>query len=228
MKREDGVGKEKIISNLSEKERGLIELVEQLPIDDQYKVDLLLVWRGLKPATDIAFTLREFDESGNLFSVVAGHEKTLGEIRSTLDSLELVYVEKGPRQDKSGTKEEQWFFLSRDKENAEKLMTSFEGAGASKKGADAEYGRLSGFPPSAIDAFVKIQEKGFARRHEVSIDKEGLPAEVLKEDFMPFVRFRLSVEHWQEELETAKGWAEEIRQVDPALYERVVIGRSMG
>ena len=54
------------------------------------------------------------------------------------------------------------------------------------------------------------------------IQRWKLPKEIAEQDYIAFLKFVLSKENWQEELETVKKWAEAIKTTDPDLYKREV------
>jgi hypothetical protein len=79
---------------------------------------------------------------------------------------------------------------------------------------------MSGFPDSAIRAYRRWLY-GDRKGNDLIIDQRELPEEIQEQNFIAFAQYRLSRENWQEELKTAKRWAEEIERIDPALYERM-------
>ena len=77
-----------------------------------------------------------------------------------------------------------------------------------------DLGKFYGFPDSAIEAFMKGPN--------AVIQRWKLPKEIAEQDYIAFLKFVLSKENWQEELETVKKWAEAIKTTDPDLYKREV------
>jgi len=96
--------------------------------------------------------------------------------------------------------EQSRFFVAKDKTTAEALRNVHEGD-------DETYGRLSGFPESAIKAYLGAEENTTAL-----IELGDLPEEVRTQDFMAFATFKLSRGNWREELETVKKWATAIKK----------------
>lgn len=81
---------------------------------------------------------------------------------------------------------------------------------------DRYLGEMSGFPKTAIDAFLKGEEAliedtdpEFSKATEVS-------------DALAFVHFRLSKEHWREELVAVKKMTDEIKEGFPEVYTAIV------
>lgn len=214
---------------LSEMETELVERLERLPMGDSSKFDILLVWRGDKLATDARVILAPWNK-GEKRPDITGEEKEkiLDEAKSTFQAMGLSFVE-GAEEDHdpetgwlSGGIEKE-FYISPDRDNAEKLQKNWQENDEVKN--SREIGKFYGFPPTAIEAYGQFFEQGFRKgfkNREMTIEQEELPTEIQDQDFMAFAQFRLSKENWSEELETAKRWAEEIQNVDPALYERIV------
>lgn len=78
--------------------------------------------------------------------------------------------------------------------------------------ADLIHGRLSGFPETAIQAFIA---KDF-------IKPEELPKDIRVSPEYVFAAFQLSKKHWKEELETGKKWALYIKNNAPDLYDQYI------
>jgi hypothetical protein len=93
-------------------------------------------------------------------------------------------------------------------EHLQQLHSIFSG-NLSAADADRPHGELSGFPATAIDAFVA---------HGAS-DQPGLPLEVRQTPAVAFAGFMFSREHWRTELKTSQRWAETIRKVSPHIYK---------
>ncbi|MFA5084245.1 MAG: hypothetical protein WC475_02595 [Candidatus Paceibacterota bacterium] len=184
------------------------------------RIDLLLVYSGLKPATDITVG-NEWEEGQQ--PIVLNEE----DIKSALKILEanglialnlpkekgvIEGIDEGEINPSVKYRYEQSeIFVAKDKVTAETLKT------AKFKKDDETYGRLSGFPESAIKAYSEADKNPAAL-----IEDSDLPEEIRNQDFMAFATFKLSRKNWREELETAKKWATVIKKTDPALYEEAV------
>ncbi|GEM_PF-3319501 len=218
---------------ITERERKLLEGLEGLPFYGGYHTqsDLILAWRGLKPATEIALRREWFLGEKPIF--VGG--KDIQKLLDVISALGLHYVDAGRNtreplieKDNDGQSYEMSgedivrVCVSREKEIAEKLKSTpaFVGGGGSKS-----YGTLCGYPETAINAFVEAERGGEARlrKSELLIRKEELPADTKNQEFMAFLNFRISRAHWREELEVVKRWSEEIRSIKPTLYEKIVL-----
>ncbi|KKU91190.1 MAG: hypothetical protein UY23_C0003G0028 [Candidatus Jorgensenbacteria bacterium GW2011_GWA1_48_11] len=180
------------------------------------KIDLLLVWDGLKPATDIII--------GKQWAVgQKGEDLSEGEIenvRRVLKDAGLAFVET-PKHEHviTGTRKsilykyiDKEFFVARNITFAKELKRAAEPLN------DELFGRLSGFPESAIKAYLKSRKKP----NLIIVEKSSLPPEIKNQDFMAFATFGFSKENWQGELEIPKRWAAAIKRLDPKLYEEAV------
>ena len=205
-------------------EQQIVESVEKLPISETMKVDLLLICGGLKQATEVEIGKQwSPSELPQVLSEeeIIQHEKILQEIglqttkpireqkaaRDVVEGEEAPYIEYG--QDIAR------FYVAKEKLVAERLKE------AGKTEDDRIYGELSGFPVTAIEAYI-ANEKSSEDALPVVMSREELPDEIRKQDFMAFAEFMFSREHWRDEIETARRWSEEIRRVDPKLHARMV------
>ncbi len=224
---------------LSEREKSLVGVIEQLPMDDSAKTDLILVWRGLKQATNLGIDIATW-RRGEVPPKLSEEEeqRILDNAKNTFGSLGL-YVVEGERYERepitasprAGASEEEFpgasvkiFYVAKEREKADKIAELFS---ANEPESNDEIGKLSGYPESAIRAYREFFEEGFKNgllEHAAFIEQKVLPAETRKQDFMAFAQFRLSKDNWRKELETAKRWADAIKKTDPALYEREVAG----
>ncbi len=80
-----------------------------------------------------------------------------------------------------------------------------------------QLGELYGFPPTSVAGYLANQKSDFTSRRP--------PAEFENEDFMFLAQFCLSKDHWREELETPKKWAEALAQYVPDLWQDFVAER---
>ena len=94
------------------------------------------------------------------------------------------------------------FAVALDKETAEKL------ANLNPEIDHDEFGRMMGFPESAIEAFGN--SKTLAR--EKYPDIQGL-----------IFKFILSENHWQEEVEVMRNWTKLIKDNAPELYRELSV-----
>jgi hypothetical protein len=203
----------------------IVKILESLPFRPMYstdaKIGLLLVWSGLKPATDI--TLGKEWERGEAEKTLTDEE--VEEAKRKLASAGLWAVEL-PKEsgalDEPGEHsadylppyfyEEQEFFVAKDEGTARALRD------AQINRRHDVFGKLCGFPETAIRAF--LQKK---KNREKFMEVDDLPLEIRSEDYMAFLFFKLSKDHWLEELEVAKEWSKKIKELDYELYKEALI-----
>ena len=139
------------------------------------KQSIFLVLAGCKPVSEVT--------SGHWVSDSAGRHTVADDpraVRALLDSLGLKYALGG---DEYGT----------DAVIAQTtaLVRAFETADGS-----SETGRLFGYPPTAVSAFVGGRLLSEARQTAV-LEAGGIPS---------FQLFRFSQDHWRDELAVAQAW----------------------
>lgn len=195
-------------TNPLEAEKALIEKVERLDCYDSEKVDLLLVYKGLKRASEVTL-LKYFEEK----TPEEQREKARKEFISICDDMQLVWEQF--QNTIEGYEDTINFFVAKTRAD----LTAISSADYKDNENSLDTGLILGYPRTAVEAYVRGQE------NLIPIAEIGqfIPEELSKKDFMAFVTFRLSKEHWREELETAKSFADCIQKIDPALYDRRVV-----
>lgn len=207
---------------LNEEEKRLVESIERLPVmNDSDIADIILAWRGLKPATEVPIVVGEDGDKEKILSQARNLFKSLGLYHRESPSREIFIEQK----DKSGKILESrsgfYFYVSKDAAAAEKLSKfwSLRFAPENRVENQAELGRLFGYPETAVEFWVSTpaeERQGYTDFMKMISGESGW------QDFMAFAQFRLSPDNWREELETPRRWAEEIKKIDPGLYERMV------
>lgn len=215
----------------------MVEAIERLPMSDTSKLDMLLTWRGEKRATDTGVVLKTWSKGENPPEVTTeDKKKIIDNAKAVFRSMGLFSVDGEDVEREPYTEDEESdhpievpgnkhavLYISPIKEDAEKLQKLWQEDDEVKNAR--EIGKMYGFPPSTIEAYGQFFEQGFRKgfkNREMTIEQGELPENVQNQDFMAFAQFRLSRNSWQEELKTAERWAGEIKNIDPALYERVV------
>lgn len=190
--------------NLSEREKRNTEIIERLPLTDFDKVDMLLILQNLKQATDI----RIYSDRNKDF------EQSLKEL-----GLVGLLGKKEKLPDSKKTSQE--FYVAKTGDIAKRLKNAWQTLD------DAELGALSGYPQSAVESFIKSKsltgsEEEVAKAFRELFIGADIPEDVRHEDYLAFLNFQLSRDNFRQELEVVRSWAEEIRRLDPSLFERVV------
>jgi hypothetical protein len=161
-----------------------IRAIENLNIGPRQKAEAMLVVLNAKPATTI--------------SVYEGNDQP-GKVREALEDGAGLFTEetKGAQNINSSAE----YAIARDQETAKRLSQ------IDPDRDHEEYGRLMGFPETAIKTF-------------------GAPEALDRNDFpnmsgIPF-SFSLSKEHWREEFEVLKKWTAMIKEYSPKTFSELV------
>lgn len=182
-----------------------IEKLLHTEIPEHFKTLALLAFTGAKPLSQLDIPFRpDFMDRVNA-------------IREALKSLGVVH-EETIYGNHGGERIE--FSMARDIETLERarsLNAIHRHTSADRYGEQwhREYGTLLGFPPTAVEAFV---------RHQPLLSH--LPDDVRHTDLGKFfsnvVMMRLSQAHWKQELKEIEKWMEAIRAVSPEYLEHLI------
>jgi hypothetical protein len=221
--------KEKIMID-SEQEIGkltteIVERVEKSRLETFDKVNFLLTKLGLKPASvlEIPIQLKALEEKDAKETSNFSSEQDMQEIIEMISSsglksqseIRIINASYRSRQEPESGKyfEGEWksieIFIANNQENLEKISKAW-------KSDDIEsIGKVLGFPKTAVEAYSKKEDRLYINE---------LPAEIVEANYAKFASFTLSKNNWQEELETAKKWADAIRKNSPNLYREIIGG----
>lgn len=83
-----------------------------------------------------------------------------------------------------------------------------------------EFGRLFGFPATAIDAYIRAEKGEPVRLLDFTAD---LPEDIRESEYAPFCQFCFS-DNWEEELKVPKRWSDLIKKYAPELHEKFLQG----
>lgn len=105
-------------------------------------------------------------------------------------------------------------YFSNSKEHAQRLHSIYANLEGTERTstADAEIGKLYGFPMSAIEAYSTGETFG----------RKQLPEEIKHQDYVLLTPFAPSSAHWREELQIVKQWADALKQYVPQLWKAFV------
>lgn len=182
------------------------------------KVELILVLLGEKSATDILIPSIQGQAP-------EARERDIMTFIRDLEYLGLSVVRpKGIINHLQGDYGYDVVYVSIDSNKAQRLSElMFPDSNEQEAQRAEELGALLGFPPSASRAYSEAMRIGKI------VDPAGplllvdeTPKEIQGASWLPFLGFRLSREHWKEEINTVKRWAETIRQSDPELYQYII------
>lgn len=215
----------------------LVKQLENSKLDVESKVALLLVKTKLKPSSSITLTVRNGE---NIFLT----QEELKNVESLIQQLGLAfeigekqvetYEYQGPEtgEKQSRVLEMVDVLVSQSEEELKKLKKVIKRLPGLKKVEKGEYsqeqrnqdykdlGESYGYPPTAVEGFVRYMEGN----KEARIENSELPEKIRKSDAVIFARlfFGFSREHWQEELKQGKDWADKIKFLSPKIYEEVM------
>jgi len=175
-----------------------LESFQNLEIKD--RIFLVLVWRKLKTASAISL------EDGVSVAVMGDLEKRIKKAGLFFKKTDKIVGENEMLGLRLGGN---ICFVANNPEDLNSISKLWFGDQEKDPGIYRELGRMSGYPPTAIDP-------------QILTISETEKIEKLKKEpnLIPFaVLFYMSKEHFENELETVRKWAEEIKLVTPALYQ---------
>lgn len=176
-------------------------------INSQDKVNLILVLAGAKKAAllDVQWIIDDVEDHQRA-------NECVGVLVELLRSIGLRYssqVGSGDFYDMGITFGCYDFLVGRTPESVAgiKNLSTLNGAAYHRF-----LGNAVDIPVTAIDGWLQ----------DDYLEEDELPIEVTESDYYKFLLFRLSRNHWQQELEVVKFRARTIRVIAPNLYESIV------
>lgn len=205
---------------LSLEEKSIVERIEKMDADDHSKALLILTWKGLKPVSE--FDFKHYDVADDPARLE--HRREMEALVADMGLYAHREEDKldGQRYDKKGEATPVIFYrdsyaVAKNKEDLKYFVVHF--------GKEENYettkrlGEILGYPETAIEAWNTTDRSSTLLKTKIE------NPELYARDEMAFAKFRLSKEHWVKEFETIKNWANEIKHIDPNLYERIVENR---
>lgn len=167
-------------------------VLESIDCGSVPKAELILVLAGLKPSTDLH--LFKNNEDPEL-------------VKKKINDAGLVYKEmdKHLMQNPNLTCS---LGVARQMADAVRVVELLSGMSAT---GGEEFGRLMGFPQTAIEAYAKKRERFDDVSNDNSFVKRGIP-----------FRFRLSKDNWENEIKVAEDWTEKIKEIAPNVYQELI------
>ncbi|MEI8174558.1 MAG: hypothetical protein WCG28_01255 [bacterium] len=188
--------------------------IEKLKINFQDKLSLVLLILGKKQATDIGYGFMAYPTSDKAQIEI---EKGKTALQPTIDlcnessmvfESETVFEEIQERKFIGGFK----VLIAKSVE----ILNEFREA--EKKSDNFKIGKLYGYPETAITWFNNKSKQELMELPKI-IEAERV---LDKEDLRGFLEFRLSPNHWKEELEFVRGNKELVKIYSPNLYAEIV------
>lgn len=167
-------------------------ILESIDCGGVPKAELILVLSGLKSATDLRLykwnenpdsAKKKITDSGLVYKEV---DKTLIQNPNLTCSLGVA------RQMADATR-------------VVELLSAMSSDGGE------EFGRLMGFPQTAIEAYAKKRERFDDGSNNNPFVERGLP-----------FRFRLSKDNWENEIQVAEEWTAKIKEIAPNVYQELI------
>jgi hypothetical protein len=170
---------------ISKEQKENIKKIEQLDIGSVPRAEAILVLLELKPATE--------------FATMKWNEKP-EKVADTLRQAGISVNVREPNKKEKSEKATGFFTIAKSEQDLKKLMSIDPGKD------HVEYGKLMGYPKSAIEAFKTKKTLEFEEAPEL-------------ENFA--LKFKLSKTNWQEEIKTLKQWNRALKKYAPDLYKKL-------
>lgn len=193
----------------------LVRALEETDFNIDDKVNLLLTKAGLKPASEISFFIKSYEDKEETEHMTEGDlQRNLWLIKEfgliTKENDRKMVEEEYKTKDgkiKTYKREKMNVLVARDKKDLEFLNNAIQ------SNDDELLGKAYGFPPTAIEAWI-----GKRKRLKV----KDLPKEIQRSDAMLFSSPTLSADNWQEEIKYGKKCADYIRKLSPTIYREML------
>ena len=209
-----GVEEEKINEtegDEEEKEKREIEMIEKSPLFYQDKMDLALTYLDEKPVSWIDVSERYEQTEEKEDEILDELESKKDQVQQMLDKIGFVYeMKKFKTKERTTYNSGYDFIVSKSSENLFRFKKALE------KGDEKEIGLCLGYPKTAVEGFI----------NKNTLDYKDLPKKeskkLIKEKTSKFLEFRLSKDHWRDELKTVRKRQRLIKEKFPNLYKKVV------
>ncbi|MBU0707505.1 hypothetical protein KKG41_04000 [Patescibacteria group bacterium] len=206
-----------------------LKALQEMSVEPYTKIELILTKTGLRSVANIELTSDTWREQEGEKPKEVDIEK-LENIKRSLITMgfvfkcddpkieKLVVVEKDvpegeikPEDQISEEREKIIISTANEQIDLDKYLQALE------SNSDEELGEMYGFPESAVDAYSKNNKD-----ESELIARKDLPEIIRKQDWSLFAAFRMSKENWENELETAKKWAETVKKICPEIYKEYI------
>lgn len=185
----------------------LIELKDFEIITDQDRVFLLLVLEGLKSVCDIELVNPDhstYENETDYQEWNREYQKAISKLEELLKRFHLPYTLEHYRKEGQYPYDGVLFSVGKDEVSLQALHNIR---------SEEEFGHVFEIPDTAISGYVNGRSLN---------DLDTLPDSVKDSDYFHFLDFRLSEDHWEEELEFVKRRAEQVKRLAPDLYTKIV------
>ena len=191
-----------------DKEKEMLEEIENMELNGNKKLDLALFILGKKEALQLgSYDVVESEE----------HKKDLQKefqlefdiIKKVLDRFKLLYDTKGINEDRGilGFS----FLATRDDDSLQKIKE------AAERKDDKTFGLMMGYPETAVGTYNTKEALNMGK------DLSREEKEYIKDnDIEPFIDFMPSKAHWEEEIEHVKQNQSLIKEKSPELFRQII------
>lgn len=195
------------MENFNQKEELTKEAIKEIEnldfMDNQGKVDIILTYKKFKPSSKIELFFKPGYESYSERDFKANTDK----IEKIFKDLSLAYILEISEEEKDSRVAV--FYIGKDSECRDRIKDAFGEKNNNKK--DLKVGNELGYPPTAIEGYRNRKIKKF----------NSLPEEVRNSEYVKFLNFLLSEDHWEDELEVVKERANALKEISPELYQKI-------
>ncbi len=204
-----------------------VRIVEGMELDIAPKKNLILMLAGQKPNCEIDVRHVEmpyYNEEKGLYnlnplfyqSIVndiqkLGFNYEHGEIRKS----EHTRLDKETREPRRVAIELRQLFVGDD---AKELKDVFY-KDPKEKEDHRKYGRLMGFPETAVDAYCNDRSKLYEEGDTFLLFNNPMDRTL---DVLRFLSFRPTQNHFDDEVKVARRWHDTVKELSPTIYEKVV------
>lgn len=195
------------MENFNQKEELTKEAIKEIEnldfIDNQSKVDIILTYKKVKPSSKVELFFKPGYESYSERDFKANIDK----VERIFKDLSLRYVLEISEEEKDFRVAV--FYIGKDIECRDRIKNAFGEKDNDKK--DLNAGNELGYPPTAIEGYRSGKIKKF----------DSLPEEVRNSEYVKFLNFLLSEDHWEDELKAVKERANALKEISPELYRKI-------
>ena len=201
-------------NDASEKQRRAIERLERMDdLGPSEKAAILCVMASMRPAL---FMTQEHAPKHDRDGTFHEEIDRISKVARSLGLAVEVVRDPTPVTWEEERHEIEYFYtdinIAKDEEALRALMAAHALHGQDEVAWDRAMGSALGYPATAIQAY---EQKNFLR-------PDDIPEEIRDRPLMKFVPFSLSPDHWREELETVRPWAEAVKRLSPRIYAEVI------
>ncbi len=198
----------------AEKQRQAIEMLERLDyLAPSEKATILCVLAGARPA---AFLTHEYHSDQDRNYSQASFQSDIDKLQELLHEMDIatkIVTE-------TDTNERDGFLhiytdicVGKDKDSLDKLLAARTLSGKDENVWDVTMGEALGYPPTAIEAY----------RSKKFLHARDFPEAIQDHPLRRFLTFCLSPDHWREELDFIKPWAEAVKHLSSRIYAEMML-----